>query len=91
MIERGATILNIAADRIRHQSVDRLMNPLLVVVSSEGVKFSLKVGSIPAKEAIKVLTPNRSDQSLNERMRRRRIRDTFDFIDVEDPLIGLHW
>ncbi len=28
------------------------MNPLLVVVLSEGVKFSLNIGSIPEKEAI---------------------------------------
>ena len=65
------------------------MNPLLVVVLSEGIKFSLKVGSIPEKEAVKVLTPNRTNQLLDEWMRRRRIWNALDFLDVKDPKIGL--
>ncbi len=60
------------------------MNPLLVVVLPEGIKFSLKVGSIPKKEAIKVLTPNRTNQSLDERMRCRCIGDTLDFLYIEN-------
>ena len=60
------------------------MSPLLVVVLFEGIKFSLKVGSIPEKEAIKVLTPNRTNQSFNERMRRRRIGNTLDLLYVEN-------
>ena len=65
------------------------MNPLLVVVLSECIKFSLKVGSIPEKEAIKVLTPNRTNQSFDAWMRRRRIGNALDFLDVKDPKIGL--
>ena len=65
------------------------MNPLLVVVLSEGIKFSLKVGSIPEKEAIKVLTPNRTNQSFDKWMRRRSVGDALDFLDVKYPKIGL--
>ncbi len=59
MIKQYASRLNIVADRFS-QSVERLMDPLLVVVLSESIKFLLKVGHIPEKEAIKVLTPNRT-------------------------------
>ena len=65
---------------------------MLVVVLPEGVKFSLTVGSIPENETIKVLTRNRFDQTLNEQMRRRRLRDTLAFPrrrgSVDWPAIG---
>ena len=84
MIKQCPSKLNVVADRFRRQSVVRLMNPLLVIVLSIGIKFSLKIGSIPEKEAIKVLTPNRTNQSFNERMRRRRIGNTLDLLYVEN-------
>jgi hypothetical protein len=46
----------------------RLMNSILVVVLSKGLKFSLKVVSMPKKDVILVFTPNRSNQSFNEGM-----------------------
>jgi hypothetical protein len=51
------------------------MNTVLVVVLHERVEFSLKVLSIPKEGVVKVFTTNLSDQSLNEGMRTRCIRD----------------
>lgn len=85
MIKQCASILDIVADRFRRQSAERLMNPLLVVVLFESIKFSLEVSCIPKKMAIKVLMPNRTNQSLDEWMRGRRIGNALDFFDVKDP------
>jgi hypothetical protein len=44
----------------------RLMNPILVVVLSTGLKFSLKVVCMPKKGCDPGIHPNRSNQSFNE-------------------------
>jgi hypothetical protein len=65
------------------------MNTVLVVVLHERVEFSLKVLSIPKEGVVKKLTADGSDQSLNEGMRKRCIRDGLNLINVQNPQVGV--
>lgn len=51
------------------------MNPIPVAVVPELHEFSLKVLSIPKWDVIEVFTTNGTDDSFNEGVRYRRIRD----------------
>lgn len=67
------------------------MNSVLVVVLAKGLQFSFKVMRVPEEQIIQKLLTDRSYQSLNEWMRRRRVRNALDFLDLEDSQIGLPW
>ena len=65
------------------------MNSVLVVVLTKGLQFPFKVKCVPEEQIIQKLPTNRSYQPLYEWMRRRRVRDALDFLDLEDSQIGL--
>ncbi len=60
------------------------MNTFMVVILLERVEFSFKILSIPKENTVKVFTPNRSNQSLNEGMRHRGIRDGLNLVPTNN-------
>ena len=77
------------ANFIGRVPVQRLMNPIPVVVLPEVHEFSLKVLNIPKEDVIKVFTANGTDESLDEGMRAGCIGNAFDFVDIQDAEIRL--
>ena len=65
------------------------MNPSLVVVLSKVNEFPFKVLSIPEEDVVKVFTANGSDESLNEGMRSRCIRDGLNLVYTKNPQVRL--
>jgi hypothetical protein len=51
------------------------MHPTRVVIISEFAQLQSQVHGVPEEYAIKVLTPNSSDQRLDEWMRDRSVRN----------------
>ena len=63
------------------------MNPFSVVVVREFNEFPFKIAVVPISEMIEVFATDCSDQTLDEWMRLRRIRDGLDLIELKDPKI----
>jgi hypothetical protein len=51
------------------------MNTMDIVVLPEVTELARKISRIPEERAIEILTPNRTDQSFDERVRNRGIRN----------------
>ncbi len=64
------------------------MHATCVVIVPEFAQLSHQVHGIPEEYPIKVLTPDRADQALNERMRNRGVRNRLDLVDLDDPQVG---
>ena len=64
------------------------MSTSLVVVLLEVIEFSLKIGAGPERRVIEQLTSDCADQSLDERMRQRNVRDGLDLADIKYAQIG---
>jgi hypothetical protein len=79
----------LATNFSRRAPIQRLMNTGLVVILQEPAEFSFQILRAPQEDAVKVFSPNGSNQSLDEGMRYRAIRDGFDFPDLENPQVGL--
>ena len=54
-----------------------------IVIDSEFFQLPCQIDGIPEENTIKVLTPNRADQSFNERMENRNVRDRLDLLNPE--------
>jgi hypothetical protein len=52
-------------------------------------QLRLEIGLGPEQDPVEVLAPNRPDQSFYEGMRKRHVRNSLDFGDLEYPKIGL--
>src|SRR6202030_1944892 len=52
------------------------------------VQLARQVHGVPEKYPIKVLTPDRSDQPFDERMRDRSVRNRLDLLDLQHAQIG---
>ena len=63
------------------------MNAMTVVVIPESLQLSRQVDRVPEEDAVQVLVPDRADQTLNERVRHRRVGDRLDLIDLEDAQV----
>ena len=61
------------------------MTTATIVVSLEFAQLARQIDCIPEEQAIKNLAPHRADQSFNERMRNRDVRNGLDLIDLEHP------
>jgi len=48
------------------------------------LRLSIEVGRIPEECSVEVFAPNGPDQSLDEGMRHRGVRDGLDFLDLEE-------
>ena len=77
------------ANFIGRVPVQRLMNPIPVVVLPEVHEFSLKVLSIPKEDVIKVFTANGSDEPLDEGIRYRCIWDGLNLVYTKNPQVRL--
>ena len=64
------------------------MHAMCVVIVCEFSQLPGEVGDVPEEHAIEKLTPNRTDQPFDERMRDRRVRNRLDFLDLEDAQVG---
>ena len=64
------------------------MDAIRVAIVPELAQFSRQVHGVPEEYPIKVLTPDRSDQPFDERMRNWHIRNRLDLLDLEDGQVG---
>ena len=60
-------------------------NSSAVVIGAENFELPVKVDRIPEERVVQIFALDRSDQSLDERVRRRDVRYRFDLLDLEDP------
>src|SRR5260370_19618883 len=65
------------------------MSSVAIIVILKIEQLRLEVGRAPEQDAVEVLAPNRSDQSLDEGMRKRHVRNSLDFSYPEYPKISL--
>ena len=65
-----------------------MMSPFSVVVVRESDEFTFKISDVPKEGMVQVFATDRSNQSLDEWMRLRRIGEGLDLIDFKDPKIG---
>ena len=64
------------------------MTTVTVVVSLEFAQLPRQIDCIPEKHAIKMLAPNGADQSFNERMRNRDVRNRLDLSNFDHAQVG---
>ena len=64
------------------------MYAMFVVVDPEPFQLALQVQAVPEGYMIKILSSDRADQPLHERMRHRYIRNRLDLPDFEDAQVG---
>jgi hypothetical protein len=65
------------------------MGAMTVEVVPELEQLVLEIHSRPEQEAIQILVPNRSDQSLHKGMRQRNVGYRLDFGHLQNSQIGL--
>jgi len=58
-----------------------------VVVRLEIGKLPFQVTPIPEQHVIEEFSPRRSDQALHEWVRQRHVRDSLDFLDLQNPKV----
>src|SRR5580693_1673953 len=63
------------------------MDAIRVVIVLVFVQLACQVHGVPEKYPIKVLTPDRSDQPFDERMRDRSVRNRLDLLDLQHAQI----
>ncbi len=85
IVQASNVLIHVRRPRIGYRASEPSANTVPVVVLSELHEFSIKVASIPKVDTVKVFTTNRSNQSLNEGMRQRCIRDGPNLIDAKNP------
>ena len=59
-----------------------------VVIVREFAQLARQVHGVPEEYPIEILTPDRSDQPFDERMRDRSVWNRLDFLDLEDAQVG---
>ena len=64
------------------------MTTVTIVVSLEFAQLPRQIDCIPEEHAIKILAPNRADQSFNERMRNWDVRNWLDLFDLDHAQVG---
>ena len=65
------------------------MRAVGVVIVPEGGEFLLKVGGVPIDPLVQTLLAQCADEPFDKRMRYRNVRDGGDWVDAQDPQIGL--
>ena len=74
---------------IRCSPLQGVMCAMTVEVVPELEQLVLEIHSRPEQEAIQILVPNRSDQSLHKGMRQRNVGYRLDFGHLQNSQIGL--
>ena len=70
------------------RAVERAVYAIRVVIIAEFVQLLRQIYGVPEKGAIKVLTPDSSDQPFDEGMRDRSVRNRLDLVDLEHTQVG---
>lgn len=65
------------------------MHAVLVVIVHELGELPLEVRGAPKQNLVEIFAPDRSDQSFDEGMRDRGVRNRLDFFDTQYPQVGL--
>ena len=74
------------SDAIRGRgAVEGAVNAIAIAIGSECVELPVKIDRIPKERVVQIFALDSSDQALDERVRRRDVRDRFDFFNLEDP------
>jgi len=63
------------------------MSADVIVKELELLQLPLKIDRVPEEHLVQIFAPDRPDQSLDERVRRRGVRHRFDLLDLEDPQV----
>ena len=69
-------------------AIERAMHAVLIVIIPEGTQLPFQIDRIPEEYAIQILTADRGDEPLDERMRNRNVPNCLDFLDLKHPQIG---
>ena len=69
-------------------AVERTVHAVRVVIIPDCLQLSRQVDRVPEEDAVQVFAPERADQTLNERMRNRRVGDRLDLLDPADAQVG---
>src|ERR1700687_1637785 len=64
-------------------AIERAVDAISVAILREFGQLARQVQRVPEEYPIKVLTPDRSNQPFDERMRDRSVRNRLDFFDLE--------
>jgi hypothetical protein len=75
--------------RIRRAPFQSRMRSVTIVVALKIEELYLQIRGRPAQRAIQAFASNRANEPFNEGVRQRHVRDSFDFLHVEDPKIPL--
>ena len=62
---------------------------MAIIVMLKIDQFRLQIGRGPEQGPVEVLAPHRADESFYQRMRKRHVRNRFDFLHFEYSKIGL--
>jgi len=65
------------------------MRSVSIIITLKIEQLLLQINRRPKQHPVQVLAPNRADQSLDERMRKRHVRNSLDFRYLEYPQISL--
>jgi hypothetical protein len=63
------------------------VHPPLVIIGGKSIQLPTQVEAVVEESVIEILTPQSSDEPLDERMRSRREGDRLDFLDVENSQV----
>ena len=69
-------------------ATERLVNAMVVIISSELFQFSLQVDGVPDEHVVEKLPAYRPDQPFHKRMGHRYVCNRFYLFDLEDAQVG---
>jgi hypothetical protein len=84
VIKDGTNGRRLAGSFSRSAAVERLVNPICVVVNPELFQLSFQVDCVPDEHVVKKLPSYRADQPFHKRMGHGYVRDRLDLVDLED-------
>ena len=79
----GAGGRRLARSFSRSAPAERLVNAMVVVISSELFQLSLQVDGVPDQHVVKKLLSYRPNQPFHKRMGQGYVRDRLDVFDLE--------
>src|ERR1700730_12968947 len=87
-IKRGRSSGGCAGALRGRRATERAVDAIRVVIVLVFVQLARQVHGVPEKYPIEVLTPDRSDQPFDERMRERSVLNRLDLLDLQHVQIG---
>jgi hypothetical protein len=87
-IKRGGRRWGCAGAICGRRATERAVNAVGVVIVLVFVQLPCQVHGIPEEYAVKILTPDRSDEPFDKRMRDGSVWDRLDLFDLDHALVG---